>query len=157
VEPGHQFEWAWLLTRWAQSRASAEALVKAERLFEVGLKHGICPTRRVAMMALRDDFTVHDSTARLWPQTEWLKSSLRLASVNSDLKRAYYLASAEEACAAMQLFLDVPTRGLWRDKMHLDGSFIVEPAPASSFYHIACAINELRLAVAIQPAIGIAA
>lgn len=150
VEPGHQFEWAWLLTRWGQSRGSAEAVVKAERLFEIGSKHGLCPTRRVAVMALLDDFSIHDQTARLWPQTEWLKSSLRLASLSTGLKKDYYLASAAEACAAMRLFLDVPLRGLWRDKMYLDGSFLAEPAPASSFYHIACAIDELRQSMGVE-------
>jgi len=150
VEPGHQFEWAWLLTRWGQSRGNAEAVVKAERLFEIGLKHGICPHRRVAVMALLDDFTIHDQTARLWPQTEWLKSSLRLASVSTGLKKDYYLAAATDACAAMRLFLDVPLRGLWRDKMHLDGTFLAEPAPASSFYHIACAIDELRQSMGLD-------
>lgn len=150
VEPGHQFEWAWLLTRWGQSRGDAEAVVKAERLFEIGLKHGVCPSRHVAVMALLDDFSIHDQTARLWPQTEWLKSSLRLASVSTGLKKDYYLASAEQACAAMRLFLDVPLRGLWRDKMYLDGTFLAEPAPASSFYHIACAIDELRQSMAVD-------
>jgi mannose-6-phosphate isomerase len=148
VEPGHQFEWAWLLTRWGQRRSHAQALIKAERLFEIGLTYGICPTRRVAVMSLLDDFTIHDQTARLWPQTEWLKSSLRLASVSGPIKRDYYLAAAEAACAAMQLFLEVPTKGLWRDKMHFDGSFVSEPAPASSFYHIACAIDELCQTIA---------
>jgi mannose/cellobiose epimerase-like protein (N-acyl-D-glucosamine 2-epimerase family) len=150
VEPGHQFEWAWLLTRWGQSRNNAEAVVRAERLFEIGLKHGICPTRRVAVMSLLDDFSMHDQTARLWPQTEWLKSSLRLASVSTGLKQGYYLRSAEDACSAMRLFLDVPLRGLWRDKMHVDGTFLAEPAPASSFYHIACAIDELRQSTGIE-------
>lgn len=145
VEPGHQFEWAWLLTRWGQSRGSADALVKAERLFEIGLRYGICSDRKVAVMALLDDFSTHDTTARLWPQTEWLKSALRLAEVSHGIKRAYYLSAAQTACSAMQRFFEVPVPGLWRDKMHADGSFVVEPAPASSFYHIACAIDELRL------------
>lgn len=145
VEPGHQFEWAWLLTRWGESRGDADALVKAERLFEIGLRYGICPDRKVAVMALLDDFSTHDATARLWPQTEWLKSALRLAEMSRGIKRAYYLSAAQAACGAMQRFFEVPVPGLWRDKMQADGSFVIEPAPASSFYHIACAIDELRL------------
>ncbi|HWA20472.1 MAG TPA: AGE family epimerase/isomerase [Devosia sp.] len=143
VEPGHQFEWSWLLTRWGQSRGNAEAIVKAERLFEIGMKYGICESRHVAVMQLLDDFTIHDDTARLWPQTEWLKSSLRLAKVNVGIKRDYYQVAAQHACEAMMRFLEVPTPGLWRDKMVPDGSFVTEAAPASSFYHIACAIDEL--------------
>ncbi len=36
VEPGHLFEWAWLLLRWAERRGNAEAIVKARRLFAIG-------------------------------------------------------------------------------------------------------------------------
>ncbi|GAW42078.1 hypothetical protein SH203_02492 [Brevundimonas sp. SH203] len=32
---------------------------------------------------------------------------------------------------------------LWADKMLKDGAFLEELVPASSFYHISCAINEL--------------
>ncbi|MEJ0007621.1 MAG: AGE family epimerase/isomerase [Steroidobacteraceae bacterium] len=32
--------------------------------------------------------------------------------------------------------------GLWYDKIDREGKFVVEPAPASSFYHIICAIAE---------------
>ena len=63
------------------------------------------------------------------------RASIRLSSV---------------ARARVRLFLDVPLRGLWRDKMHYDGTFLSEPAPASSFYHIACAIDELRQSIGEQ-------
>jgi len=144
MEPGHQFEWAWLLTRWAIARNRPDALIKAKRLFEIGEKYGICQTRQVAVMALLDDFSVHDPLARLWPQTEWLKSAMLLAVVTEGEERQAYLASAVRAVDALQLFLDVPLKGLWRDKLKADGSFVDEDAPASSFYHIVCAIYELE-------------
>jgi mannose/cellobiose epimerase-like protein (N-acyl-D-glucosamine 2-epimerase family) len=53
------------------------------------------------------------------------------------------LRSAVRAATAMQSFLDTPVKGLWRDKQRADGSFVDEPAPASTFYHILCAIYEL--------------
>jgi mannose/cellobiose epimerase-like protein (N-acyl-D-glucosamine 2-epimerase family) len=34
--------------------------------------------------------------------------------------------------------------GLWHDKMRADGTLVDEPSPASSLYHIVCAINVLR-------------
>lgn len=144
MEPGHQFEWAWLLTRWAISRNRPDALQKAKRLFEIGEGHGLCPVRKVAVMALLDDFSVHDPLARLWPQTEWLKSAMLLAVITEGEERQAYLASAMRAVHALQLFLDVPLKGLWRDKLKADGSFVDEDAPASSFYHIVCAIYELE-------------
>ncbi|MCA1369093.1 mannose-6-phosphate isomerase Pmi [Bradyrhizobium sp. BRP14] len=142
VEPGHQFEWAWLLLRWGERRGNAEAIGKARRLFDIGEAHGICPERDVAVMTLLDDFSVADPVARLWPQTEWLKAAIRFAALTDGEERQRYLASASRAAAALQRFLETPIRGLWRDKQKADGSFIDEPAPASSFYHILCAIYE---------------
>ncbi|WP_173517681.1 AGE family epimerase/isomerase [Ensifer sesbaniae] len=142
VEPGHLFEWAWLLLRWAERRGSAEAIVKARRLFDIGEAHGICPNRNVAIMTLLDDLSVADPIARLWPQTEWLKASIRFAALTNGVERERYLASAARAAAALRAFLETPVAGLWRDKQKADGSFVEEPAPASSFYHILCAIYE---------------
>lgn len=143
VEPGHQFEWAWLLTRWGIARSNDRALKAARRLFDIGANHGVDPLRGVAVMTLSAKFEVWDATARLWPQTEWLKASLIMAGKSEGAERGYFLKSAVDAIAALERFLDVPTRGLWRDKQAGDGSFVEEPAPASSFYHIVCSILEL--------------
>jgi len=143
VEPGHQFEWAWLLLRWGERRGNADAIVKARRLFNIGEQYGLSPVRDVAIMTLLDDFSVADPIARLWPQTEWLKAAIRFAALSEGEERQRYIRSAERAAAALTRFLDTPMRGLWRDKQTEDGVFIEEPAPASSFYHILCAIYEL--------------
>jgi mannose-6-phosphate isomerase len=142
MEPGHQFEWAWLLARWGASRGDRSAISKSERLFEIGLSHGLSHDGNVAIMSLYDDFSVHDPVARLWPQTEWLKAATKLALVGPPEKRAHYLGSAVKATEALNLFLATPTRGLWYDKRSPDGTFVDEPAPASTFYHILCAIYE---------------
>jgi mannose-6-phosphate isomerase len=137
VEPGHQFEWAWLLDRWGHARGDEAALGAARRLFENGLK-GVDPVREVAMNALWDDFSVRDGAARLWPQTEHLKAAVVLGDEAQRLRAARGLAQ----------YLDVPARGAWRDKLRADGSFIDEPAPATSFYHLMVAIQALTDAVA---------
>lgn len=144
VEPGHQFEWAWLLARWAKRRNNAGALSTAKRLFQIGVDHGICPQRQVAVMALLDDFSIDDSMARLWPQAEWLKAALRLAALSEGQERERYLASALQAVTAFRLFLDAPRAGLWRDKLDQDSVFVQEAAPTSSLYHIVCAVYELE-------------
>jgi len=68
---GHQFEWAWLLGRWATLRGNADADKAARRLFEIGSK-GVDPKRGVAMDELDEEFRPVRPTARLWPQTERL-------------------------------------------------------------------------------------
>jgi mannose-6-phosphate isomerase len=148
MEPGHQFEWAWLLARWGSLRGHRQAIAKAERLFEIGITHGMSEDGKVAIMSLYDDFTVHDPVARMWPQTEWLKAATKLAAVGTPEKREHYLHSAIAACQAFELFLQTPVKGLWYDKRSPDGRFIDEPAPASTFYHIVCAILDANDTVA---------
>ena len=137
VEPGHQFEWAWLLDRWGHARGDEAALAAARRLFENGLK-GVDPVREVAVNALWDDFSVRDGAARLWPQTEHLKAAVVLGDEAQGLRAARGLAQ----------YLDVPARGAWRDKLRADGSFVDEPSPATSFYHLMVAIQALTAAQA---------
>ncbi len=132
VEPGHQFEWAWLLERWGRARGDAAALSAAKRLFENGLK-GVDAGRQVAVNALWDDFSVRDGFARLWPQTEHLKAAVVLGTE----------AQAVRAAEGLAQYLDTPVRGAWRDKLQLDGRFVDEPAPATSFYHLMVAVLEL--------------
>jgi mannose-6-phosphate isomerase len=142
VEPGHQFEWAWLLLRWSLQNNHETARLAAKRLFEIGAVHGVCRSRHVAVMTLHDDFSVVDPIARLWPQTEWLKAAILLSSVSDGLEHAYYQDQSVRAFTALNKFFAGPTSGLWYDKMNADGTFVQEPSPASSFYHITCAILE---------------
>ncbi|RAK60782.1 hypothetical protein DJ021_13685 [Phenylobacterium hankyongense] len=136
VEPGHQFEWAWLLERWGVKRNNPAARTAARDLFERG-RLGVDRQRGVAINVLWDDLSPRDASARLWPQTEYLKAALILGEE----------AEAITAARGLAGYLDVPTRGTWRDKMLPDGSFLEEPAPASSFYHVMVALLELRDAV----------
>jgi len=140
VEPGHQFEWAWLLMRWARIGGWSEAQSAAQRLIEIGEAAGSDARRGVAINALLDDFSLHDDGARLWPQTERIKAGAALAVATGD-PRGWEIAN--RGAAALVRFLDTPIAGLWRDKMRSDGTFVEEPAPASSFYHIVCAVAEL--------------
>jgi mannose-6-phosphate isomerase len=144
VEPGHQFEWAWLLIRWARLRGRPDAVAAAARLFKLGTGPGLDQSRGVALQQLLDDFSVHDPVARLWPQTEWLKAALALSAAAPDDPAT--AAQVHKAAAALGLYLDTPLAGLWWDRLEPSGRFIDEPAPASSLYHIACAIAELLAA-----------
>ena len=147
VEPGHQFEWAWLLERWGRLRGDEPARAAASRLFEIG-QAGVDRARGVAMDELLDDLSVHKAGARLWPQTEWIKASMILSrSPGIDpARRDAYRAEAAAAIRGLSKYFDTPVAGLWRDKMKPDGSFVDEPATASSFYHIMAAATELAQA-----------
>lgn len=140
VEPGHQFEWAWLLTRYGRARGDERVLTAARRLYANG-RLGVLNRASVAVDAMNDDGSVRSTRARLWPQTEWLKAALILAENAHVGARAEYLADAAAALRALWLYLT--PEGLWKDKRLASGGFIDEPAPASSFYHIMAAFGQL--------------
>ena len=141
VEPGHQFEWAWLLAGYGVLRGDDSAIAAARTLYTIG-RRGIGQRPRVALDAMNDDMTIRSHRARLWPQTEWLKSSLILAELSTDGDRHLYLEDAASALRALWLYLT--DEGIWRDKRFPDGTFLDEPAPASSFYHVISAFDQLR-------------
>ena len=143
-EPGHQFEWGWLLLRWGKLAGRADATVAALRMIDAAETHGIDLARGVAINALLDDFSIHDDGARLWPQTERIKAAVLAAETTGEPK---YWTMAAEAAEGLLAYLRTPVPGLWRDKLQPDETFVEEPAPASSFYHIVLSILEMDRAV----------
>jgi mannose-6-phosphate isomerase len=150
IEPGHQFEWAWLLMKWAALPHSDAAQCEryraaALRLVELAERFGVDETRGVAINELWDDMTRKDAAAKLWPQTERLKAWCALFDEAGTPAAAAKAASKIRAAAAgltAYFFEDPP--GMWHEVQRPDGTFAAEPCKASSFYHIVCAIETLR-------------
>lgn len=130
-EPGHQFEWAFLL-RQAEALLGASVGELPARLRLFGEAHGITP-KGAAIFSVTDAGAVVDGSARLWAQTERLRTSLVFGD----------LAAAEEAARVTNLFLGTAVPGLWLDRMLPDGSLVDGPAPGSSFYHLMTALSVL--------------
>jgi mannose-6-phosphate isomerase len=137
VEPGHQYEWAWLLLRWGGTK-NGRARDVALKLIEIGESHGV--RNGFATNSLLDDFSAHDAGARLWPQTERLKAAAIAARLTGEAK---YFSMTVAAADRLQRYLDCPIRGLWYDRIDPQGNIVDEPAPASSFYHLVAAIAEI--------------
>jgi mannose/cellobiose epimerase-like protein (N-acyl-D-glucosamine 2-epimerase family) len=137
VEPGHQYEWAWLLLRWAGDR---HPKARAVALKMIDLMEANCVRDGLALQQVLDDYSPHDASARLWPQTERLKAAALAARTTGD---ARYLAIAVSACEGLWRYLGTPIPGLWYDRVTADGKLVDEPAPASTFYHLVVAVAEL--------------
>jgi len=132
VEPGHQFEWAWLLERWARLRGSTEGSAAARRLFAAGAAC-VDPVRNLAVNQTDAALAVTDPDARLWPQTERLKAALILGEDSH----------VQPALDSIWAYLEADLPGLWRDRQVPGKGFAPGPSPASTLYHLAVAIEEL--------------
>lgn len=139
AEPGHCFEWAWLFERIAAD-GSAEWINVSDRLTEFGRNVGIDDSRGVAVNEVLVDGELHDGLARLWPQAERMKAAaIRFRRLGSEFEAEEVVLAAR----SLEKYYDVPTAGLWRDKLKPDASWMEELAPGSSLYHISCAYAEL--------------
>lgn len=138
ADPGHHFEWTWLLITYA--RLSGTPVVpQARRLFDWAMRHGLGPSG-LPMDEVCPDGRLRLPSHRLWPLTEMLKANLALAGANMDTS-----ASARADAALERLrsaYFSGHTPGGWIDRLGPDGAVSDARMPASTFYHVFCAIAE---------------
>lgn len=144
ISPGHQFEWAWLINTW-QSLGGQTITEAVRTLYQNGLK-GMDPQRHVAMDCVDARFNPVTRSARMWPQTEFLRAALALDADSPE--------PALKAANALARYLDTPTVGLWRDLQSAEGVFLEGPAPASTLYHVIGAVSALTQHTAAHRAEG---
>lgn len=140
IEPGHQFEWAWLLWLWQDRSGDAGAATLAARLYRIGNDHG-CNAAGHAIDLLDRHLAPRAVSTRLWPQTERLKACVAAATRADGAARTAALAAATQALESLHPYLDTPLPGLWFDRLTAAGAPIQDAAPASSLYHIVCALD----------------
>lgn len=149
AEPGHQFEWGWLLMQWALARPKhprrVEALAAANRMVDLGEQLGVDPVRGVAINTLGTDGRWRDANAKLWPQTERIKAWVTRAELaqraSSTEEAAQALAHATAATQALQRYLDHPVAGAWHESLDAQGRWQAQDTRASSLYHIVYALE----------------
>lgn len=136
VEPGHLAEWVWLLKGFERITGCPTGRPRGE-LLASALRY------RDATGCLVDEGTaeggIRRDTRRLWPQTELAKAWIAQAESGES-------GAADEARAALTLlerhYLSHPVAGGWYDQFDRDGASLVATIPASSFYHVLCAVTE---------------
>ncbi len=141
-EPGHHYEWAWLLLQY-EKLTSASAGAIPLLLFEVAEKYGVDAKTGLAVDEVWSDGRVKKGSSRFWPQTERIKASVCLAeeAETEELKQGF-LRVSDQAAAGLFKFLDPVKPGLWEDMLLENGKFTDLYVKASSLYHIICAWSE---------------
>jgi N-acylglucosamine 2-epimerase/mannose-6-phosphate isomerase len=142
VEPGHQFEWAWILANY-QRLSGTNLITEARTLVEFAERHGVDPHTQLTCNQIRDDGQPIDRNSRTWPNTERIKGHLALFELDQTNGRA---AIAGASRALLDRYLDVEPRGSWIDQVDPEGQPLATAAPTSTLYHVFLAFAEvLRL------------
>jgi mannose/cellobiose epimerase-like protein (N-acyl-D-glucosamine 2-epimerase family) len=142
-EPGHHFEWVWLLHRYASLTGDSQALHYAAKLYRWACEHGLRSGADDNCLLAIDgvDISDHSATrsARLWPQTEMIKAGLiRYA----EQKEAKGLELAQAGMNSLFTHYISRAQGGWCDQIGPDNEPRSETMPASSLYHIMVAFSE---------------
>lgn len=143
VEPGHHFEWVWLLHKY--SRLSGDdATGHAAALYRFGEMHGRDSAAgdgaEFGFDAVLRNGTVHDDRKRLWVQTEAIKAQLARLEKAGDAVAGAHLDELVAGMFARYLSLG---GGSWYDHLDRSGRPFGDHAPASSFYHVFLALSEV--------------
>ncbi|MCV9967750.1 AGE family epimerase/isomerase [Pararhizobium sp. BT-229] len=139
VEPGHHFEWYWLL-RHAEQMTGHDARDAAERLFAFAQQYGVDSTTGLIHDELLSDGSVRSGRHRSWPQTERLKALLARAEFDGVFDRD---CVATVLCVLLDKYLGIAPRGCWIDHLDVTGRPCVSAIPASTLYHLFLATAEL--------------
>jgi mannose/cellobiose epimerase-like protein (N-acyl-D-glucosamine 2-epimerase family) len=138
VEPGHHYEWVWLLDRYAAAAAaigrpvSRELAAASDALLEFADRHGVNPAFGLVMNETRSDGAVEDGGFRLWPQTERFKVAARREGTE------HFAA----AFRAVERHLIGVRPGVWIERFDAAGQAVPSPAPATSLYHMTAALTD---------------
>lgn len=138
VEPGHLFEWVYLLEHY--NKITGEPVDFIETIYGFAHAHGIDGETGLLFGEISSTGRVQEKSVRLWPHAEWCRAEIAWLRRNP----ASSHENSERAFAALWRFLDTGTGGLWFERF--DGgsnAFLAGPAPATSLYHITGAFMEL--------------
>lgn len=136
VEPGHLYEWVWLLRRFeALAGARVDRFVEplyahAERYGGDG--HGLVVDELLA------DGTAHSRSHRVWPVTEAIRAHLVQGERGKDGAEVRAGVLTE---LLLERFLRTATPGGWVDRLDVDGNCATDFMPASTLYHIMGALD----------------
>jgi len=135
-EPGHHFEWVWLLHRYARTTGQTVD-DRANALFTKAMEFG--QRGELFVDGVRDDGVITDAGTRIWPQTEALKAF----SVEHITGRRAMTGQVVDLINALEKrFIGKPFSAGWIDHFDSNGVAKVDFVPASTLYHIILALVE---------------
>lgn len=141
-EPGHHFEWVWLLLHYRRLTGDDSVVEPADRLYRTALDHGV-DKQPAGIPAAFDSVdaagAIVDHGKRLWPQTEAIKAHLARHELLGDP------GAEARARAHLSMMFDHYVGAdspVWRDRLARDGHPTSDHIPASTLYHLFLCIAE---------------
>lgn len=152
IEPGHHYEWVWLLCRYGDLARCPEAFAIADLLYTFAQAHGHDPVTGLIVDAVDPAGQVLAGDLRIWPNTEYLKAQVAMREHHGQGPGCDDMAIADNLTRIFDHFLTPRSTGpastlpagLWIDYLE---SPSLQPKcdhiPASTLYHIMFGFSEV--------------
>jgi len=144
-EPGHHYEWIWLLRQF--ERASGRSVASyCTALYGHADRYG-WDRKRFIVDEVESTGAVLKGSRRSWPHTEALKANIvegETGRVGCDSKAAHCVSRL------MDTYMGRPISAGWIDHVNERGQPIVAMIPASTLYHVFCGTAEAVRAVSTK-------
>ncbi|TMJ05569.1 MAG: hypothetical protein E6G97_02545 [Alphaproteobacteria bacterium] len=138
-EPGHQFEWVWLLHEYVRATGDDSIAPYAERLFAFGETFGIDPEDGLVFDGVDASGALVAGSKLLWPQTEYLKACVaRAERFNDETARG----AIRRHLALIARYFMRPDGANWHNQLARDGTPIAPVTPARVLYHLFLGVAE---------------
>lgn len=142
-EPGHHFEWSWLLSIY-QDFFGANCREICLSLYEKATRLGVNENHFV-VDEVWSNGVIKKKSSRFWPQCERIKAACRLGFESHPRDQKLFALHADQALTVLFKYLQTPTRGVWQDVYLETGEFSKQDPKGSSLYHIINAMEEYHL------------
>jgi len=139
VEPGHHYEWVWLLHRYRAQGGTLPVAAAGEALFGTALRHGTDSAHGGIHDQIDRDGHPLATTRRIWPVTEAIKA--HVARIEAGLP----VPAGEPDRLVGHLFADFlrPERDGWIETCTREGTPTQTNLPGSTPYHVFLAAAEV--------------
>ncbi|MBS0520604.1 MAG: AGE family epimerase/isomerase [Proteobacteria bacterium] len=138
VEPGHHSEWVWLL-RWFEREAGRAVQPYVDALYAHAARYGY-DSAGLMVDEVSVDGAHRTPSHRTWPMTEAIKANVAEALAGRAPAEG---KAADLAGLLFDRFLRLVPPGGWMDRLDAHGRPAAEMMPASTLYHVLCAVDEL--------------
>jgi len=132
VEPGHLFEWSWLLRQY-ELLAGTDQSDPIGRMMGMAVRHGFDLARGRIIDEIGEDGRPLATSSRSWPHAEALKA---LSSIAPSLGGGSIPAMTAILRRITTIYCPAQLEGLWRDQMNADDQATRPDVPASTLYHL---------------------
>lgn len=147
TEPGHQFEWAWILGNYQRlSGHDVGDIIKG--LHRSAERHGVDPKTYATFNSVRDDGIALNKASRIWPNTERMKAAVALFELTG---RSPIADLDQSGSLLLRSYLRSAAKGRWLDVLDENLNPVADKIPASSLYHLFLAFAEaLRIETRVR-------